>query len=190
MILRVRPRLPLITVFGLGHMRPASGTWGSMPPVVIAALLWLMGATPLASGAPARGIAVAAGEQGHALALVVYLATMACICLVFSAACVAQGAAAEAIFGHDPAEVVADETAGQCLPLLALAVVPACFASLWTTAAWLGAGFVAFRIFDIAKPWPAGALQRVPGGWGILLDDLAAGVYAAAIMVGAAWWLA
>lgn len=190
MIPRVRPRLPLITVFGLGHMRPASGTWGSMPPVAIAALLWLMGATPIAPDAPARGIAAAAGDQGHAIALAVYLATFACICFVFSAACIVQGAAAEAVFGHDPAEVVADETAGQCLPLLALAIVPASFQSWQTAAAWLAAAFFAFRIFDILKPWPAGALQRVAGGWGILLDDLAAGAYAAAAVAGAAWLLA
>lgn len=190
MIPRVRPRLPLITVFGLGHMRPASGTWGSMPPVAIAALLWLMGAAPVAAGAATRGIAAAAGELGNAIALAVYLATLTCICLVFSAACVIQGAAAEAIFGHDPAEVVADETAGQCLPLLAIAVVPACFQSWQSSAIWLTAAFIAFRIFDIFKPWPAGALQRIPGGWGILLDDLAAGAYAAVAVAGAAWWLA
>lgn len=186
----MRPKLPLITVFGLGHMRPASGTWGSLPPVALAALLWLMGAAPLATDTTTRGIAAAAGEHGHAIAFAVYLATFACVCLAFSAACVVQGAAAEAIFGHDPAQVVADETAGQCLPLAALAIVPACFASPWTTAAWLAAAFVAFRVFDIFKPWPAGALQRIPGGWGILLDDLAAGVYAGVVVTGAAWWLA
>jgi phosphatidylglycerophosphatase A len=38
--------------------------------------------------------------------------------------------------------------------------------------------FVAFRIFDIAKPWPASRLERLPNGWGILADDLAAAVYA------------
>ena len=45
----------------------------------------------------------------------------------------------------------------------------------------VGAAFVLFRIFDIIKPWPARGLQRVPGGWGILIDDLIAGLYAAAV---------
>jgi len=40
------------------------------------------------------------------------------------------------------------------------------------------AGFLAFRIFDITKPPPARQLERLPAGWGILLDDLAAAVYA------------
>jgi phosphatidylglycerophosphatase A len=186
----VRPKLPLITVFGLGHMRPASGTWGSLPPVVVALALWAMGAAPVAESVMPRGIAAAAGEQGPTLALAAYLTSLALILLVFAGACVLQGSAAEAVFGHDPAEVVADETAGQCVPLLALALTPACFATWWTTSAWLAAAFLAFRILDILKPWPANALQRVPGGWGILLDDLAAGVYAAAAVVGAAWWLA
>ena len=40
------------------------------------------------------------------------------------------------------------------------------------------AGFFAFRIFDIVKPFPARAAERLPGGWGIMVDDLVAGVYA------------
>ncbi len=39
----------------------------------------------------------------------------------------------------------------------------------------------AFRIFDIVKPFPVGALERLPGGWGIVADDLAAGLYAVAV---------
>jgi len=142
-----------------------------------------MGATP---GTVERGIASSVGPM---VAMAVYIAALLGVLLVFSAVCVAQGSAAEAIFGHDPAEVVADETAGQCLPLLGLAIVPDCFATLWTTGLWLGAAFVAFRVFDIFKPWPANALQRVVGGWGILLDDLAAGLYAGAIVVALAWWV-
>jgi phosphatidylglycerophosphatase A len=44
--------------------------------------------------------------------------------------------------------------------------------------------FLAFRGFDIAKPWPVGALQRLPGGWGVTLDDVMAAVYAAIIGTG------
>lgn len=51
------------------------------------------------------------------------------------------------------------------------------------------AGFLLFRIFDIIKPWPANKLENLPAGWGILADDLAAGVYAAiALIVGVKFW--
>ena len=51
---------------------------------------------------------------------------------------------------------------------------------LWLPVSWVGvlAGFFAFRIFDIVKPFPARAAERLPGGWGIMVDDLVAGVYA------------
>jgi phosphatidylglycerophosphatase A len=40
------------------------------------------------------------------------------------------------------------------------------------------AGFVAFRVMDVVKPFPARGLERLPGGWGIMADDLMAGIYA------------
>jgi phosphatidylglycerophosphatase A len=43
---------------------------------------------------------------------------------------------------------------------------------------WLIAGFFLFRMFDIVKPFPVGRLQRLKGGWGIMMDDVAAGIYA------------
>jgi phosphatidylglycerophosphatase A len=39
-------------------------------------------------------------------------------------------------------------------------------------------GFVLFRVFDVIKPWPARALEALPEGWGIMADDVAAGIYA------------
>jgi len=155
-----RSSLALVTVFGLGHAPVASGTFGSIPPIALTAGLWLAGFHPGAGG----------------LGSGVYHGTLACVLIAFSLACVTQGTAAEARFGHDPAEVVADETAGQCIPLMFL---PAAVFADWRafTLTLLGA-FLAFRLLDIVKPWPARGLQGVPGGWGILLDDLAAGAYA------------
>ena len=46
----------------------------------------------------------------------------------------------------------------------------------------LCAGFVLFRIFDILKPFPIGNLQKLPGGWGVVIDDVAAGIYAGVIL--------
>ena len=76
---------------------------------------------------------------------------------------------AEQHFGTtDPKPVVIDEVAGM---LITLALLPM---------GWLGAlaGFLLFRVLDIIKPFPAGYLERLPGGWGIMADDLAAGLYA------------
>jgi phosphatidylglycerophosphatase A len=78
----------------------------------------------------------------------------------------------------DPREVVADEFAGQAITFLAspfLALGAASTGQIWAVTA---AGFVLFRVFDIAKPWPIHKLERLPEGWGILADDLVAGVFA------------
>jgi len=47
---------------------------------------------------------------------------------------------------------------------------------------------VAFRVFDIIKPWPAGRLERLHGGWGIMADDVMAGVYANLAVQLLVWW--
>lgn len=147
-----------LTTFGLGRLRPAPGTWGSMPPVVLAGAM-------MASGAPAWSIN---------LALTVVL-------VVFSAACVVYGDAGEAYFNtKDPSSVCADETAGQCLPLLALpASATGSFPRLAIT---LVGAFLLFRVLDILKPWPARGLQKLPSGWGVLIDDLVVGVQAMVLM--------
>jgi phosphatidylglycerophosphatase A len=72
----------------------------------------------------------------------------------------------------DPQMFVLDEVAGICLTNL--------FLPLWgPRAIWtILAAFAAFRIFDVTKPPPARQLEKLPAGWGILFDDLAAAVYA------------
>ncbi len=156
-----RRAFQLLTLCGLGHRRPASGTWGSLPVLVFgAALLYPH------------------FEWGWPVWL--FHVGMALWVIVFSLACVMYGDHAEARFGRDPSEVVADEAAGQGLTLLLLPM-----AALENTAAGLFLfvmSFFAFRVMDIFKPWPADRLQRIVGGWGILLDDLAAAVWAAAVM--------
>lgn len=147
-----------ITVFGLGAMRPAPGTWGSLPPVFVAALLIAANRGPIASPWLYHGV-------------------LAIICIVFCAACIIEGDRAEAHFGRkDPSNAVADETAGQCFSLMFLPA--AALATPLLSAFTLLYAFVAFRIMDIVKPFPARQLQKIPGGWGILIDDLIAGIYA------------
>jgi phosphatidylglycerophosphatase A len=101
-------------------------------------------------------------------------------------ACFAYGTVVTLLYGGrahrpdgrgDPGWVVSDEVAGQAIASAAALAI----GGPWAHAA----AFVLFRAFDIAKPWPVGPLERVPGGAGVLLDDLAAGAIAGAIVLGA-----
>ncbi|MBU0519507.1 phosphatidylglycerophosphatase A [bacterium] len=49
--------------------------------------------------------------------------------------------------------------------------------------------FLIFRALDIWKPFPANGSQKLPGGWGIMVDDLIVGLYTVAILHGVVWWL-
>jgi len=104
---------------------------------------------------------------------------MAALVLSGSVACVKFAPVAMAATGkNDPGEVVVDELAGQAVTFLAspfLALGSASAGQIWAVAA---AGFVLFRVFDIAKPWPIHKFEKFPKGWGILADDLVAGVFA------------
>ena len=116
-----------------------------------AALLWL---------AAARGWHLAAAP----LAWLTAAAALAAIAIGVPAATrVEQQSQRE-----DPGHVVIDEVAGQWIALIHARV---------DLAHWLAA-FLLFRLFDIFKPWPARQLENLPAGWGIVLDDVAAGVYA------------
>jgi phosphatidylglycerophosphatase A len=160
----VRTRTLLLTAFGLGFLRPASGTWGSVLPVaIIGALVVMLGLD---------GLSTVDRWIVNLLLLVLLVA--------FTFACAVWGDWAEAHWRwKDPGQVVADEVAGQAIALLLLPWQPMASArDLMTNILIAATAFLAFRFFDIVKPPPAGALQRVPGGWGIVLDDLAAGVYA------------
>jgi phosphatidylglycerophosphatase A len=80
---------------------------------------------------------------------------------------------------EDPQHVVIDEVAGQWIALLHSRV----------NLSHLLAGFLLFRLFDIVKPWPARRLENLSGGWGIMLDDVAAGVYALLVMQALQHWI-
>ncbi len=163
------PNFLLVTSLGLGRMRPAPGTWGSLLTIILVLVLVAMGLGPAESPG-------------------VFNLVLLCVLVIFGLPCLLHGDAAEARFLYrDPSEVTADETAGQCLPLLFLPM-----AAVMTPGRMfftLALAFVSFRLLDVVKPWPADRLQRVPGGWGILLDDLMAGVYAAAIVQVTARWM-
>lgn len=96
--------------------------------------------------------------------------------------CIMYGDAAEKSFGEkDPSSVVLDETAGCAVTLLAVPwwmVLNADDGSLSRAALIAAVGFFFFRLFDVWKPGFVGDLQHHRGGWGIVLDDLAAGAWA------------
>jgi phosphatidylglycerophosphatase A len=80
------------------------------------------------------------------------------------------GRAEKSMCCKDPSCVVVDELWGQWITLLPLAV---------SDTLWIIPAFAFFRLFDITKPWPVRASERwLPGGWGIMIDDGLAGLYA------------
>jgi phosphatidylglycerophosphatase A len=146
----------LTSCFGLGRLPLAPGTWGSLPPVIIFGLMSWLGASPALITNVMAALALAGGV----------------VCVQFAPAAIA------ATGKNDPREVVADEFAGQSVTFIIspfLATGSATGRQILITAF---AGFVLFRLFDISKPWPIRRLEKYPAGWGILADDLLAGVYA------------
>lgn len=133
---------------------------------------------------------VAPGTCGTVLAVPFYLAMArldwilygALVVLLFALGTWVAGRVVRHLGRQDPQVVVIDEMVGYWIAML-----PVAGTTHW---AWLLAGFGLFRLFDIAKPWPIGALdRRIGGGLGVMLDDAVAGFYAAAILALAAWWL-
>ena len=157
-------RLLLLTTFGLGHLRPASGTWGSTPPVAFVLLMVL----------------VLSGDGLSSFDHWSVNISLALIAIVFSIVCVRFGSEGEKVWGKkDPRQIVADETAGQAIALLFLPWRPMIDSDGWLWNLALAAtAFFAFRILDIIKPPPAYKIQKLSGGWGVLADDLIAGLYA------------
>ena len=81
---------------------------------------------------------------------------------------------------HDHGSIVWDEFVGFWITMFAAPVG-------W---GWVVVGFVLFRFFDIIKPWPISWIdKKITGGFGIMLDDVIAGVMAAVVLQGIAWWL-
>ncbi len=147
----------LTSCFGLGFLPVAPGTWGSLAPAVVYM---------------AVGILIGRDAVLWSMAALVVIGCV--ITIVYSPKVI------ELTGSKDPRQIVSDEVAGQALTfLLAGWLVP-------TTAYCLASavGFGLFRLSDITKPWPCERLEKLPAGWGILADDLAAGIWA----VGA-WWI-
>lgn len=103
------------------------------------------------------------GSDGHlGAAVLVFL-------LVTALTGVAAAGPAEREFGEDGGPIVVDEIVGQWIAVAGLVPTPAVVVG----------GFLLFRIFDVFKPFPAGRSQDLRGGWGVMADDVIAGIYAA-----------
>jgi phosphatidylglycerophosphatase A len=87
--------------------------------------------------------------------------------------------AERALGRKDPGPVVIDEVLGM---LITLALLPVSMAGVIL-------GFLLFRLFDVVKPYPAGRLEHLPGGYGIMLDDAMAGVYSYLVLRACMWWM-
>lgn len=142
-------------------------------PVVFLALGFGSGLAPIAPGTAGTLVAVALerlsrilipGIEARALLLVAMIGTGIWLC----------GEAARKLGRHDDPAIVWDEFAGYFTAML---LAPPGWA-------WAVAGFLLFRFFDILKPWPIRELDhRIEGGTGIMLDDIAAGLFSAALIL-------
>lgn len=143
----MKPHEVIATWFGLGFIRKAPGTMGSL------------GAIPF-------GLAI-----HHFFGVEGLLEAAAAVTIV---GCWAANEFQKKSGKSDDQRIVVDEVAGQWIALLPAALDP--FLIL--------VSFILFRLFDIKKPWPCRRLEKIPGGVGVMADDVAAGIYAALIVAG------
>lgn len=141
-------------------------------PAALVATGFGAGLLPWAPGTWGSLAALPCGWAIRSLGGVIALAGASAI--AFLVGCWAAGRVARASGEHDPGFIVIDEVAAQWLALLAVPL----------DLRWFAAAFLLFRIFDIAKPWPARAIERhVAGGLGIMLDDIVAALYAVLLLL-------
>ncbi|MCD8388366.1 MAG: phosphatidylglycerophosphatase A [Bacteroidales bacterium] len=143
----------LATSFGFGFLPYAPGTWGSIFGIILWLPLYLWCHQPL-----------------------IFWVTLAATVVYFIAGTWASNKAEE-VWGHDPVVACADETVGQWISLLPLSGVAV---SPW----WLiVVSLCLFRFFDIYKPLGIREMEKLPGGYGMMADDVLAGIYSAIILV-------
>ncbi len=149
------------TFFGAGFGKPGPGTWGS----VAATLIYAAVAT-FAHPSPSQLLSL----------------TIAGICLSIALGVPAATIAARESGKKDPGFVVIDEVAGVWITLTTI---------YFARPDWqhILAALILFRIFDIWKPFPIRNLEKLPEGWGIVFDDVAAGLYAGAVLLLINHWI-
>lgn len=143
----------LATSFGVGFLPMAPGTWGALLAIVLWLPLYLWAAQP-----------------------VIFWVTLGAA-VIYTIAGTWASSESEKYWGKDPVAACADETVGQwisLLPISGIAVTP------W----WeIIVSLALFRYFDIAKPLGIRAMERLPRGYGMMADDILAGVYSVVILL-------
>jgi phosphatidylglycerophosphatase A len=157
------------TFFGAGYWKPGPGTAGSIAAAAVWLLVGNIGWGKLHIGGESNWVFVGG--------LSWLTATAALFLLIIGIP--ASTIVAQESDRKDPPFVVADEAVGQWIALLTspCALRYAVF------------GLVLFRLFDIWKPFPIRNLERLPVGWGIMLDDVGAGIYAWMVVQFLRHWL-
>ena len=147
-----------LTTFGVGYLPLAPGTWGSLVGVGIYGGLACCLASFRYTPSPEPAIA--------AIHAAILISLLAFILLGIWAA----SRSIELLGSTDSPHAVVDEVIGQLVTFL--------FIPFTSSPVLIAAGFLFFRVFDIWKPHPIDDLQGLPGGLGICIDDIAAGIYA------------
>ncbi|RII39590.1 phosphatidylglycerophosphatase A [Pseudooceanicola sediminis] len=147
----------IATAAGVGHLRPAPGTWGTLAALIVAWPLHLIG--------------------GPVLLVIAIL-------IAFATGLWATRKETEGRDNHDPSEIVIDEVVGLWIAFLPVSI-GAAHVGADLTALWPGwvAAFLGFRLFDIWKPGPVGWADRRNDPMGVMLDDVIAGVLAAVLVI-------
>lgn len=153
-----------VATCGVGFIPVAPGTWGSAVGVGLYLLVRSYGYQP-----GTEGVATAGTNAALLTSLLLLL-----IIVVSLAGAWAATRCERLVRRKDPGVVVIDEVAGQLITFL---FVP------WGAGPWaVVAGFLAFRLFDIWKPYPINRLEALESGLGVMADDVLAGAYAATLL--------
>ncbi len=152
----------LATGLGTGLLPKAPGTWGSLLAVGLSEGLFAL------SGLPAVALLAAASTV---------------------AGVPVSGRVARLRGAKDPSAIVVDEIAGQSIALALLHVALPASAEAPLRWCLVALAFALFRLFDVAKPGPIDRVQSLPGGWGVMADDLLAGLLAGIAVAAGAFLL-
>lgn len=147
----------LATWFYAGLLRPAPGTWGSLAALPFAVLLHAVGG---------------------------FIALLGATVVIFFIGWWATTEVTRGQADHDPGMVVIDEVVGQWITLMPPSFALWSHGSTVTILPWPGlvGGFLLFRLFDILKPWPVNWADRKSTPFGVMFDDVLAGIMAACVL--------
>ena len=173
------------TGLGSGRLRPAPGTWGTLAALLAWLLLSALVATPFTSWALLHPAQRHLRQYVMAFEAVFILAPLAMTWLAVRSSDLVLAETGE----KDPGYIVADEWAGMWITLwpmrweIAQNLHRLAAPGAWRWLPVLLVPFLVFRLLDIWKPWPVYQIQALPGGTGVVADDVVAGLYGIPIVM-------